>query len=330
MHGIALSALDATLSRVPSDLDDKPIASFDFAEAIGPKGIVFLTRYYNLADDAAEVVHNLPAAFFEHLGVERAAMAIASSKYSMSSQIEREIEETSPVFTVLRKIRSSLWRWGMVHASWNETVDAYEGLRAFDLGIPGLEVTLDHTTSYNERGYSEHSRTFLDGVFAYLLHWKGEHVMTIGFSFTANRGLLLQQVQLKNPRGNRWLFRLPANRMEFVIDRLAAAFPEHRIHVADGADIAGISLASYRSSLERARKMASDYDRRLDSATDENVDYITSYRDSLNEDADVLAAKIAKLEADLPRLAALYRDTGAYRLGDPLVLDGIKHYAIAA
>src|SRR3546814_1923886 len=65
----------------------------------------------------------------------------------------------------------------------------------------------------------KHSRTPLDGVFAYLVQYKGEHVMTLGFSLINDRQILLQQVQLKNRTGNRWLFRFPENRLEFIIDR---------------------------------------------------------------------------------------------------------------
>src|SRR3546814_14926469 len=53
--------------------------------------------------------------------------------------------------------------------------------------IEGLEVTLDYTNGYNEQGMGKHSRTPLDGVFAYLVQYKGEHVMILGFSIINER-----------------------------------------------------------------------------------------------------------------------------------------------
>src|SRR3546814_5464994 len=137
---------------------------------------------------------------------------VCSSDLSASRNFDSKTHDAfdaNPSHELLRKIKSSIWRWSLNDKSRNEVVDAYAAIRSFDLGIEGLEVTLDYTNGYNEQGMGKHSRTPLDGVFAYLVQYKGEHVMTLGFSIINDRQILLQQVQLKNRTGNRWLFRFP-------------------------------------------------------------------------------------------------------------------------
>src|SRR3546814_4012996 len=97
----------------------------------------------------------------------------------------------------------------------------------------------------------KHSRTPLDGVFAYLVQYKGEHVMTLGFSIINDRQILLQQVQLKNRTGNRWLFRFPENRLEFIIDKFRSAFRGYRIHIVDGKSTRSEEHTSELQSLMR-------------------------------------------------------------------------------
>src|SRR3546814_16099610 len=73
--------------------------------------------------------------------------------------------DANPSHELLRKIKSSIWRWSLNDKSWNEVVDAYAAIRSFDLGIEGLEVTLDYTNGYNEQWMGKHSSKPLDGVF---------------------------------------------------------------------------------------------------------------------------------------------------------------------
>ena len=135
--------------------------------------------------------------------------------------------------------------------------------------------------------------------------------MTIGFTIVAGRKLLLQQVQATSKSGNRWMFKLPANRLEFVIDKLRDAFPGHEILVADGEDYAGVSMGQYEDAYE-----------------------IVSKRDNFDNDdrehLEYLSRKIAQLEQDMPRIAAFYRNTGRYQLGAEVKIADLKHYKLAA
>lgn len=315
--GIPLTAYADDLSYVPVHLNDTPAKAFDVLEAVGGNVREYISSRYETTD-IHKVLHRMPTAFFERLGTDLGAKAMLSCPYALDSSTEEELNAI-PSFELIRKISSSMWRWGTRRAKWNEIVDAWNGIRSFDLGIEGFDVTLDYSTWYNPCGNSKHTRTYLDGVFGFLVHWKGQHVMTIGFSIVDGRRLLLQQVQAVNPTGNRWMFRLPANRMEFVIDRLMAAFPRHTLMIADGADYAQRSLDSYRNGLESSA-------RRLDQSNGGSPEYA----DRLQKEVKAFSEKIAGLEQDIDRIAALYRNIGRYTLGDEFKTNGMRHYKLAA
>lgn len=324
MEGVPLTTYVACLTKVPVHLNQNPVRAFDVLGRMGPH----VRAYYRARfgdGDAHGQLHDLPAKAFARLDADAVAKALHSVRCAMPSDAERVLK-ANPTVALAMKIRSSMWRWGLRRAAWNEIVDAYDGMRSFDAGVPGLEVTLDHTTWLNPNGWSEHSRTFLDGVFGFLLHWKGKHVMTIGFSISGGRRLLLQQVQLTERAGNRWLFKLPTGRLEFVIDRLRAAFPRHRIHVACGEDIVDRNLESYRrgvaarrTSIERSQVRPAAETKQT---TLEHAEAVAKIEE--------LHAKISHLEADRPRLAAFYRDAGRHAMDSIHEVNGIRHYAIAA
>lgn len=315
--GIPLTSFAETLSYVPVHQNTRPVRSFD------PFARFEKLRQYILVqhgtDTIESVLHKMQAPFFTKLGVEKGCKAMLSVHYALDSDVSSVICH-DPSFDLVRKIANSIWQWGYARAKWNEIVDAWNGIRSFDLGLPGFEVTLDYTTGHNEMGYSRDARTFLDGIFGFLVHWKGEHVMTIGFSLAGNRRLLLQQVQAVRPTGNRWMFRLPANRMEFIIDRLAAAFPRHTVHVGDGMDYTGRSLASYTSGLNTLEER---YERCKDKAPQNAAE--------LSARIEALKTKVTALETDRPRIVAAYRDLGRHTLTDSVFsARSMRHYKLAA
>lgn len=316
MKGTPLSTLDVGLTRVPVHQNRKPVRSFDAMGALGEKFRAYALDAYETSD-IEDLIHELPARAFDKLGRDRAAKTMLSNRNSIPSEVEREIEK-DPVLRIVRKIDSSTWRWGYAHRSWNDIVSAMEGLSSFHLDSDEFEITLDQTTGRNDYGYSEHSRTYLDGVFGFLVHWKGEHVMTIGFSFAAGRRLLVQQVQNTKRSGNRWLFRLPRNRLEHIVDCFVRSFPKHRIYVADGADYAKRSLTSY---LEARNRVAERLKRRNDDVEDRLTD---------REELEALNEKISHLRHQMDRLRALYSDTGHHRQTREWKTNGVRHYAIAA
>lgn len=152
-------------------------------------------------------------------------------------------EHTDPPAFVIWKIRNAMWHWGWVD-DYNVFVDAYEGIRRWTFH-PDFEIRLDHTRGCNERGTAQHllkvydvksekEPVYLDGAFGFLVYYKGEHVLTIGFS-PSRHGILLTQVQMRQKKGNRWLYRLHKNYLDYVIDRFMDAFPTTPICLADGS-----------------------------------------------------------------------------------------------
>lgn len=303
--GIDLATYATELSHVAPEHDQKPVRSFDVASLLGDRVYDYLDAFFQ-SRDLEKVGNGLPARGFAGLNLDQAAKTIASFDHEQEAPLIDEMH-AEPALHLLHKIRLSAWGWSHEKIGWNETVDAYDGIRSFDLGIDGLTTTLDHTVWRHKQGKSEHARMFLDGVFGFLIHHRGEHVMTIGFSIASKRRLLVQQVQLTSRTGNRWLFKLPGNRMELILDRMRAAFPAHTIMVADGASVADRMLEQYRKALTD-----------VEIATDEAR-------------AVALEAKITHLEADRPRLVRFYGDLGRFRRSRRTYESGgLVHHAIAA
>ncbi len=318
MTGIALSTFSDDLRKVPVHRNHNPAATFDGLDLVGPHARAYIADRFS-ETTFNKVAHYLPMKAFARLTFDQLCKVRYSSDIMMCESVENEFR-TNPRYVIVNKIKNSMWRWGYTRGTWNEIVDSYKGIRDFNLG-PDFDVALDYTTGHNEQGYSEHSRTFLDGVFAFLVYYRGEHVMTVGFSLSGGRKLLIQQVQLVKRRGNRFLFRMP-NRMEFIIGQFKAVFPSHNIYVVDGGDIARKSLGNYRGGLANAR----DQVKRLESSerTDWGDSSLLAYKESIKG----FSEKIAHLTNEVDRLADFYRNTGIYSLGKVLRINQLNHYRV--
>lgn len=327
MTGIALSTYQSPLRKVADEFNEKPWNSFDLAKRLGSKVRAYLLDYYGEAVEPRDIAHNIPFAKFGNLTFDELCKVRYSCFYMMERDVTDVFEKAVPQYMLVNKIISSMWRWGGSRDLWNNVVDAYDGIRSFDLGLPGFEVFLDHTTGVNPQGYAEYSRTFLDGVFAYLVHYKGKHVMTIGFSITRERRLLIQQIQLVKRSGNRFLFKMPKNRVEHVIGCFRAAFPAHELYIIDGHDVAYKSLCSYQSIIERDTKRLEDVLRLL---PHQRRDYHEREEQICRESIVHFGERANHLLHDMPRLKAFYSDTGRYALGSAMNVNNLTHYALAA
>lgn len=325
MTGIALYTYQQSLHKVAEEFNEQPWDSFDMVKRLGKRGQRYVPNGWGSAEAAKRAVTNVSLDDLREFSFDE----INKIKYSSTSMMDWTVtdfcEKKDPSYMLVHKISSSLWRWSFSRDTWNNVVDAYDAIRSFDLGLPDFEVFLDHTTGFNEQGYSEYSRTFLDGVFAYLVHYRGEHVMTIGFSVVENRRIVIQQIQLVKRQGNRFLFKMPQNRVEHVIGCFRAAFPRHELYLVDGHDVAFKSLKSYRSYKANATLRLSKLAER-----GEQTDWSRREGDALLADIVLYGERIKHLEGDLERLRAFYADTGRYSLGETLLLKELKHYAIAA
>lgn len=146
-----------------------------------------------------------------------------------------------PFFRYVAKLALSTWHWytpydeGHHRVTWSRVMDFHKFFTAFDFGLPGFEVTIDHSISWmNTKGpatYADSARftqkpvgkeVWLDGEFGLLVSVKGEHVLTIGVSPT-NAGMLVNQIQLRKEKGNRWLYKLGKSYFKHVLERLHLA-----------------------------------------------------------------------------------------------------------
>jgi hypothetical protein len=162
----------------------------------------------------------------------------------------REFEEKHPL---LFKLQNAQWRYGCR----SDPAVAARYLRGF-LGLkppPGLEFRLTWTLGTNEMGPSVHDRVpgvkpnYLDAPMGLLVYCGDRLVMTVGIA-PCLTGLLVAQVQLREPTGNRWLYRLPGARegrtyLDWVLGVLRDGFPGEDFYLPTGASVVDAVVRSY-------------------------------------------------------------------------------------
>lgn len=251
MIGIPLATYREELQHIsPGVLPTRTITNY--LERLAPyEEQMSALQYQYRSFDPFRHCAQFPDEFYHALNFEELCKVYGSSLYELTYPF-REKFDKEPEFAIVRKIKSSLWRYGSPadDTEWNTIVDAYNGIRNFSFGLDGFEIRLNYT-----RGFSAYSITefdpdvYLDGVFGFVVHYRGEPVMTIGFSFAKGRRLLLSQVQLKKRKGNRFLYTLPSDRVEFVVGLMKKYFPKFILYLVDGSTLADLYLSEYRKSL---------------------------------------------------------------------------------
>lgn len=329
MKGLSLKTLKVPLHTVGPEHDRYPITSIESVENRFELADVAHTGPLSSFNFITDCI-NLPLTAFRNFSFDELCKVFFSQETIMHRSVDDAFNKNAR-FEIIRKIRSSMYRWGFDIGTWNEVVDTYEGIRRFSIGLPrdDFEVRLDYTTGYNEKGYSKFSRTFLDGVFGFLVYYKRTHVMTIGFSFTKGRRLLIQQVQSAKRTGNRYLYHFPKNRLEFIISRFKAAFPSHQIYVINGQDLFERIFSAYQAGLENTRQ-------RLETAKNERFGDNVSNREwhllrirELEETCVDGEVRLSHLESEQDRLVAFYADSGSFTLGtEPFRVNGLNHYPV--
>lgn len=168
------------------------------------------------------------------------------------------------------KVQHSLWRYGCAR-DYNRFVACLNGLGRISADLPDFDVRLTHTRFCNTAAWADHGRDgtpiYLDAPFGVLLHYKGVHVMTIGFALSSH-GILVAQVQLRQKRGNRFLYRLPLPHLDFALELLRRAFPEDPLWLVTGTSTTAAIRAAYgkeddRLTPEASRRIESFYDHPL-------------------------------------------------------------------
>ncbi len=135
---------------------------------------------------------------------------------------------------------------------------------------PGGEVKLVWTTKYRCDGPAAHEiykdNLWLDNDFGALIYVGGKHVLTIAFG-GGPEGIYLSQVQLKNKKGNRFLYKLSNHYLDLAIEMLANAF-EMPIWLIKGNSAVNCIRASYGKSVcsmtfDDELRIANLYDKEL-------------------------------------------------------------------
>lgn len=148
-----------------------------------------------------------------------------------------------PHYIYAHKLSQSAWHWYTRYEGenlpWSRVVQFHKFFKAFDFALEGFDVTIDHSHHWcNKRGGGEYTGiltdpltgeqvpgTWLDGEFGLIISRGGVHLLTLGVCTTA-AGILVNQIQLKKKKGNRWLFQLPKPYFEYALERLLAACAE--------------------------------------------------------------------------------------------------------
>ena len=158
---------------------------------------------------------------------------------SFSGKIDDDIYQ-HPHYIYAHKLALSAWHWYTKCESgkvpWSRVVQFHKFFKAFDFALEGFDVTIDHSHHWsNKRGSGEYTGkltdpltgeriagTWLDGEFGLIISRGGKHLLTLGVCTTA-AGILVNQIQLKQKKGNRWLYQLPKPYFEYALERLLAA-----------------------------------------------------------------------------------------------------------
>ncbi len=270
---------------------------------------------YDTLSSFLDNYHKLPLSALIGFSFDELCKMYYSTIFMMHDTV-RNFFETDPNYELIRKIISSMWRWGYGKGTWNEVVDMYECIRTFTfIDNPDFEIRIDHSTYHNEFGYSKYSRTFLDGVFAFLVYYKKKHVLTIGFSIMEGKRLLIQQIQLKECMGNRWLYKIPQNRTEFVISLFKKNFPGYKLFIIDGNCLIQKILIDYRNALESTKETLERYQNEIIDPKNNYKEKTLQYLKRSQEECTLLQDKLTHLECDRERIVSFYANTGQFALG---------------
>lgn len=227
VKGFSLCGLPPHISRV-----SEGVSLFESVPNVKER-LVDVPEYFNDLD-VDELVRKLPLSSFKNFSKEEIARLWQGSVIMWDNSFEKEANE-DPFFCLLEKIRLALWHSSFKSGreNWNIVAETYERIRNFSVPFPETEVSFDYSRGANELGYSQYEDIFLDSEMAFLIHQKGEHVLTLGFSVDIEPGVYLAQVQSPIKTGNRFLFSLGENPVNGATDLFLQNFKGFSVYVID-------------------------------------------------------------------------------------------------
>ena len=144
---------------------------------------------------------------------------------SIMSEVDKHHYEDDDV---IWKVQNVLWQYG-VGRDYKRFIECFQQLRRLSIDLPNFDLRITHTRATNLGAWAWHGRSkdqlpvYLDAALGVLLFYRGEHVLTIGFA-VCERGVLVAQVQLREKKGNRFLYKLPMPYLDLALDILRRAF----------------------------------------------------------------------------------------------------------
>lgn len=211
------------------------------------------TRFEAVAADWVEDRYGADFSWQEHwhhAPYERLARAFTRDELiwlwhhcTFASKLDDHLEEFE---AAVWKVRHALWRYGCSR-DYQRFVAYYNRLSRLAADLPDFGVRITHTRSINTAAWAAHGRDnpiYLDASFGVLVYYKGAHVMTIGFT-PSEYGILVAQVQLRQQRGNRFLYKLPRPTLDFALDLLSRAFPAEALYLVTGSSTTEAIRAAY-------------------------------------------------------------------------------------
>lgn len=258
------SSLHHSISLVDHSEDEKPPVDEGWHRIKNPSHVEYIKNHYEMDWDWSEHWRSLPFQI-----IESAFSVEEMTKMMWNSCIQSEVSEEyrfNPKYRVLGKVDNAIHHWCYGRNNYNHLAYWYNSLSRFSFDIPDTEVRLDYATYFNPWGYSKYTRTFLDGPFAFLIYYKGKHVLTVAFA-PSTEGVLITQIQTTQKKGNRWLYKLPCHYVEYVVKCMSNAFPDAPLYIADGVSLADRIRETYRQEDRhnfddtKHKHVASVYDR---------------------------------------------------------------------
>ncbi len=328
MKGIDLSAIAQNLYHVDQSHTKKPSVEID--NIVERLELGKARKYFDFVNkDVFSHLSQFSLPVLKNFSFDELCKLKYSTIISMHKSVQ-DLFEDSDHHEVVRKITSSMWRWGSSSGVWNEVVDAYNSIRSFSLDLNSdFDIRLDYTIGSNDYGYSKFTRTYLDGVFAYVVYYKGKHVMTIGFTITGGKRILLQQIQLVEKTGNRFLFKFPKNRLEHILGRFKEYFEGYEVYLIDGNSLLDKITDSYISQLASARKWLTYYVAQRNHTSSEDHESLRKSIILTRKEIKALEKQIRHINTDRSRLVDFYKNTGKFQLGETLEISGLQLNRVA-
>lgn len=165
-----------------------------------------------------------------------------------------------PSLKLMKKIKLSNWHTRFHTFGWSAIKKLHHKITSINLGLgEDFEIRLDWTTGCNKCGYSEFTRTFLDGELAYVIYHKDEHVLTLSFdTYTSGDKVCVRfnQLQAVKRKGNRCLFKInKGNYFSYLLEKFHNHFADIEVHQLDPMVTINKSLETYKNSVERYTRM---------------------------------------------------------------------------